>query len=131
PAGPSARNCAAFHRVRRGRRSPAQTAAIAPTTTAMSGRFSGADGVMSGSLTVARGEARTGSWRVNVFDAETDMESWAVTTRATDAPLGPPVDWARRPTLTVLGASTVRFARVAPTGDPPLGMRLTDHPNAV
>src|SRR5205809_6026660 len=48
-----------------------------------------------------------------------------------DAPLGPPVDRARKPTFTVLAASTVRFARVAPTGDPPLGMRLTDHPNAV
>src|SRR3989475_13200217 len=75
------------HRLRRARRSPTPTAAIAPTTTAMSGRFSGADGVMSGPLTVAPGEARTGSWRGNVFDAGTDMESWAVTTRATDAPL--------------------------------------------
>src|SRR2546426_269222 len=49
------------HRLRRARTSPTPTAAIAPTTTAMSGRFSGADGVMSGPLTVAPGEARTGS----------------------------------------------------------------------
>src|SRR5207245_10698888 len=56
------------HRLRRARTSPTPTAAIAPTTTAMSGRFSGADGVMSGPLTVAPGEARTGGGRVNVFD---------------------------------------------------------------
>src|SRR6266581_1316099 len=58
------------HRLRRERNSPTPTAAIAPTMTAMSGRFSGGDGVMSGPL------------------------------------------------------------RVAPTGDPPLGIRVTDHPNA-
>src|SRR5438309_933038 len=46
------------------------------------------------------------------------------------ATVGPPVAWARRPTLTVLVASTVRFARVAPTADPPLRTRLTDQPNA-
>src|SRR6266581_2428091 len=49
------------HRLRRERNSPTPTAAIAPTMTAMSGRFSGGDGVMSGPLTVAPGDARTGS----------------------------------------------------------------------
>src|SRR2546428_740626 len=80
--------------------------------------------------TAAPGKARTGSRGVRFFAAETEIESCAATGRATAAPLGPPVDWARRPTLTVLVASTVRFARVAPTADPPLGTRLTDHPNA-
>src|SRR5207245_3938005 len=47
------------HRLRRARTSPTPTAAMAPTTAAMSGRFSGADGVMAGPLTVAPGEART------------------------------------------------------------------------
>src|SRR2546427_12685661 len=86
------------HRLRRARTSPTPTAAIAPTTTAISGRFSGAGGVMAGPLTVAPGEGRTGSCRVNGFDAEADLKACAVTGRATDAPLGPPVDWALQPT---------------------------------
>src|SRR5436309_1005891 len=106
-------------------------AEIAPTTTARSCRFSGADGVMSGPDTVGPGEARTGSCRRNDVDAETAIESCADTVRATEAPLGPPVDWARNATLTVLVAATVRFVRVAPTGEPPLGVRVTDHPKAV
>src|SRR5438093_664106 len=97
------------YRLRRVRNSPAPTAAIAPTTTARSWRFSGAAGVMSGPDTVGPGDARSGSCRRNVVDAETAIESCAVTVRATDAPLGPPVDWARNATLTVLSAATVRF----------------------
>src|SRR2546426_12471393 len=73
-----------LHRLRRARTSPTPTAAIAPTTTAMSGRFSGAEGVMSGPLTVAPGEARAGRCRGNGFDAETDNEACGVTVRATD-----------------------------------------------
>src|SRR5438132_13952430 len=119
------------YRLRRVRNSPAPTAAIAPTTTARSWRFSGAAGVMSGPDTVGPGDARSGSCRRNVVDAETAIESCAVTVRATDAPLGPPVDWARNATLTVVSAATVRFVRVAPTGEPPLGTRVTDHPKAV
>src|SRR2546426_9842861 len=88
-----------LHRLRRARTSPTPTAAIAPTTTAISGRFSGAEGVMSGPLTVAPGEARTGRCRVNVFDAETDIKSCTVTVRASDAPPGPPGGRAPRPTL--------------------------------
>src|SRR2546428_9760728 len=75
------------HRLRRERNSPTPTAAIAPTMTAMSGRFSGRDGGMPGPRTAAPGDARTGSCRVNVFDAETALEACAVTGRATDAPL--------------------------------------------
>src|SRR2546425_347740 len=63
------------HRLRRVRNSPAPTAAIAPTTTARSCRFSGAAGVMSGPLTVGPGDARTGSCRRNDVDAETAIES--------------------------------------------------------
>src|SRR5438445_479846 len=73
------------HRLRRVRNSPAPTAAIAPTTTARSWRFSGAAGVMSGPDTVGPGDARSGSCRRNVVDAETAIESCAVTVRATDA----------------------------------------------
>src|SRR3989442_12690593 len=92
------------HRLRRARTSPAPTAAMAPTTAAMSGRFSGADGVMSGPPTVAPGETRTGRLRGKGFDAGTDIETCARPLRAAAAPLGPPVDWARRPTLTGLAA---------------------------
>src|SRR5437879_6780700 len=95
-------------RLRRVRNSPAPTAAIAPTTTARSCRFSGAAGVMSGPVTVGPGDTRTGSCRRNDVDAETAIESCAVTLRATDAPLGPPVDWARDGPLTVLVDATVR-----------------------
>src|SRR2546425_4948216 len=119
------------HRLRRVRNSPAPTAAIAPTTTARSCRFSGAAGVMSGPDTVGPGEARTGSCRRNDVDAETAIESCADTVRATEAPLGPPVDWARNATLTVLVAATMRFVRVAPTGEPPLGVRVTDQPQSL
>src|SRR2546428_175701 len=92
---------------------------------------SASGGVMSGPDSVGPGEARTGSCRRNDVDAETAIESCADTVRATEAPLGPPVDWARNATLTVLVAATVRFVRVAPTGEPPLGVRVTDHPKAV
>src|SRR3989442_2132433 len=82
------------HRLRRVRNSPAPTAAIAPTTTARSCRFSGAAGVMSGPVTVGPGEARTGSCRRNDVDAETAIESCAVTLGATDAPRDRPADCA-------------------------------------
>src|SRR2546428_11570748 len=119
------------HGLGRVRNSPAPTAAIAPTTTARSWRFSGAAGVVCGPLTVGPGDGRTGGGRRNGVGAEAAIESCAVTVRATDAPLGPPVDWARNATLTVLVAATVRFVRVAPTGERPLGIRVTDHPKAV
>src|SRR2546427_13106182 len=78
------------HRLRRERNSPTPTAAIAPTMTAMSGRFSGGDGVVSGPLTVAPGDARAGGLRGNVLDAQTGLQSRAGTVRGTGAPLGPP-----------------------------------------
>src|SRR2546428_11714174 len=86
---------------------------------------------MSGPDTVGPGEARTGSCRRNEVDADTAIESCADTVRATEAPLRPPVDWVRNATVTVLVAATVRLVRVAPTGEPPLGVRETCHPKAV
>src|SRR5438093_10374336 len=70
------------YRLRRVRNSPAPTAAIAPTTTARSWRFRGAAGVMSGPDTAGPGDARSGSSRRDVGEAETAMESVALRGRA-------------------------------------------------
>src|SRR2546427_12633391 len=61
------------HRLRRARTSPTPTAAMAPTTAAMSGRFSGADGVLSGPLPAPPGEATTGRCTAQAPPAPTDI----------------------------------------------------------